>query len=142
MMPGWCSQSFFASSSSNRSMRSSQAWTAMFCSRRERPAPGQERYLPLKIVTSDYFRTMEIPLIRGRVFTAADERMALPLIRYFEYGHLRTVALRETSRQFYDLAVSMDHLLPDGSEKSTALRKLLEAKDAAVRATLDIEGAQ
>ncbi|HSA54924.1 MAG TPA: ABC transporter permease [Gemmatimonadaceae bacterium] len=46
--------------------------------------PGQERYVPLKVVTSDYFRTMEIPLLRGRVFTPADARIAVPLIRYFE----------------------------------------------------------
>jgi predicted permease len=48
------------------------------------PAPGQERYIPLKIVTSDYFRTLEIPLVSGRAFTRADERIALPLIRYYE----------------------------------------------------------
>ena len=47
-------------------------------------APGTERYIPLKVVTSDYFRTMEIPLLQGRVFTPADERIALPLIRYYE----------------------------------------------------------
>lgn len=32
----------------------------------------------------------------------------------------------------------MDALLPDGPEKATGLRKLLEAKDALVRASLDL----
>ena len=34
-----------------------------------------------------------------------------------------------------------DDALPDGAEKSAALRKLLEAKDCAVRAALDIPAA-
>ncbi|MEJ6283157.1 hypothetical protein [Acinetobacter baumannii] len=35
-----------------------------------------------------------------------------------------------------DLARQMDEQLPDGPEKSTGLRKLLEAKDAFVRQAL------
>lgn len=60
------------------------------------------------------------------------------ILRYFEYAHLRTATLREVSRPFADLAHELDRLLPGGPEKSTALRKLLESKDAAVRAALDI----
>ena len=60
------------------------------------------------------------------------------LLRYFAYGHLPEGPLRETSRQFADLAVVMSLQLPQGVEKEVALRKLLEAKDAAVRATLDL----
>lgn len=51
---------------------------------RPAPEPGQEPSAPLKVVTSDYFRTMEIPLTAGRGFTEADQRIAVPLIRYFE----------------------------------------------------------
>lgn len=31
----------------------------------------------------------------------------------------------------------IDQTIPDGAEKTTALRKLLEAKDAAVRAVIE-----
>jgi predicted permease len=36
------------------------------------PQPGQELQVDQRAVTSDYFRTMEIPLKRGRVFADAD----------------------------------------------------------------------
>jgi len=60
-------------------------------------------------------------------------------LRYFAYDHLRDGKLRDTSRRFHELAHELDALLPDGPEKAVALRKLLEGKDAAVRATLDIK---
>ncbi len=40
------------------------------------------------------------------------------------------------SKPIGDLAREMDESLPDGAEKSAGLRKLLEAKDCAVRAAL------
>ena len=51
-----------------------------------RPAvrPGDERRASLRVVAGDYFRAMEIPIVRGRAFTAADARRAVPLIRWFE----------------------------------------------------------
>lgn len=64
-----------------------------------------------------------------------------PILRYFAYDHLTRPVLRDTSKVFHDLAGALDENLPDGPEKSTALRKLLESKDAAVRAALDIEQA-
>lgn len=60
-----------------------------------------------------------------------------PILRYFEYQHL-TPKLADVSREFYNLAFWLDSILPAGAEKSTALRKLLEAKDAAVRSALDL----
>ncbi|EAO5393907.1 TPA: hypothetical protein IBV97_003242 [Escherichia coli] len=45
-------------------------------------------------------------------------------------------SLQEVSKPIYDLATLMDESLPDGAEKSAGLRKLLEAKDALVRAKL------
>lgn len=65
--------------------------------------------------------------------------MTAAILRYFAYDHLPEGPLRETSANFYALAGKVDVTLPDGPEKSTALRKLLEAKDAAVRAALDVE---
>lgn len=63
--------------------------------------------------------------------------MSAPILRYFEFAHLSSGVLRATSSKFHALATNIDETLPDGPEKSTALRKLLEAKDAAVRAALD-----
>lgn len=62
--------------------------------------------------------------------------MAAPIVRYFEAGHLPE-RLRDISEPIGDLARSLDAALPDGAEKSTGLRKLLEAKDCFVRAALD-----
>jgi ferritin-like protein len=57
------------------------------------------------------------------------------LMQYFEYKHLPR-HLQETSAMFHTLAQWVDDNIPDNSEKTTALRKLLEAKDCAVRAHL------
>lgn len=64
--------------------------------------------------------------------------MATQIMRYFVFDHLPAGALRDTSEKFHKLASDLDESLPDGAEKSTSLRKLLEAKDAAVRAALDV----
>ncbi|XTZ40057.1 hypothetical protein ACQYRI_08835 [Salmonella enterica] len=61
--------------------------------------------------------------------------MASPIMKYFAYEHL-PAALQEVSKPIGDLAREMDESLPDGPEKSAGLRKLLEAKDALVRAKL------
>ncbi|MBL5975386.1 MAG: hypothetical protein D3X82_16960 [Candidatus Leucobacter sulfamidivorax] len=61
-----------------------------------------------------------------------------PIMKYFAFEHLREGPLRDTSAKFAALAADVDETLPNGPEKSTALRKLLEAKDAAVRAALDL----
>lgn len=60
-----------------------------------------------------------------------------PIMRYFAYKHLPP-SLAAVSLQFAAVAQWVDENLPDGPEKSTALRKLLEGKDAGVRAALDI----
>jgi hypothetical protein len=61
-----------------------------------------------------------------------------PILRYFTYEHLPE-KLQNVSRPFSDLAYGIEDTLPPGPEKSVALRKLLESKDAAVRAALDME---
>jgi hypothetical protein len=58
-----------------------------------------------------------------------------PILRYFHYEHLPP-HLRAISAPFCELAVSMCHMLPRNAETSTMLRKLLEAKDCAVRANV------
>ena len=61
--------------------------------------------------------------------------MESPIMKYFAYEHL-PASLTEVSNTIGELAREMDESLPDGPEKSVGLRKLLEAKDALVRAKL------
>lgn len=58
-----------------------------------------------------------------------------PILQYFEYGHLPE-KLHTTSKPFCVLAYDMAVLLPNNAETSAMLRKILEAKDCAVRAAL------
>ncbi len=61
--------------------------------------------------------------------------MTHQLMQFFEYKHLPE-RLQVVSEPFGKLAAFVDHNLPNNCEKTTALRKLLEAKDCAVRALL------
>ncbi len=58
-----------------------------------------------------------------------------PVLRYFHYAHLPN-HLRDRSSPFCDLANLIISTTPRNAERTVALRKLLEAKDAAVRAAL------
>ena len=55
------------------------------------------------------------------------------IIQFFAYEHL-PANLQKVSAPFCDLAKSIVDTLPRNPERTVALRKLLEAKDAAVRA--------
>ena len=57
------------------------------------------------------------------------------ILQFFEYKHLPE-HLQEVSKPFADLANDVLMKLPSNSERSAGLRKLLEAKDCAVRAKL------
>ncbi|MGN7930287.1 hypothetical protein [Sphingopyxis sp. 22461] len=58
-----------------------------------------------------------------------------PILRYFHYSHLPP-ALQAMSVNFCNMARIVVSNLPRNAERSVALRKLLEAKDAAVRANV------
>lgn len=58
-----------------------------------------------------------------------------PMLQFFKYEHL-PAHLQEVSKPFSDLAHKMVKDLPRNPERTVGLRKLLEAKDCAVRATL------
>jgi hypothetical protein len=58
-----------------------------------------------------------------------------PQLQFFAYDHLRA-DLQVKSKPFGDLAQWMVDTLPRNPERSAALRKLLEAKDCAVRASI------
>lgn len=60
------------------------------------------------------------------------------ILQHFAFEHLPE-HLQEVSQEFYFLAKHLDSILPSGPEKSAGLRKLLEAKDCMVRATLPTE---
>ena len=58
-----------------------------------------------------------------------------PILQFFEYSHLPG-ELQVVSRPFCELAWHVVEMTERNPERSVALRKLLEAKDAAVRARL------
>lgn len=58
-----------------------------------------------------------------------------PILQFFSYIHLPS-ALQSVSKPFSDLAHHIVEALPRNPERTVALRKLLEAKDAAVRANI------
>lgn len=60
------------------------------------------------------------------------------IFRYFKYLHLPK-KLQKTSKEFYHMAEWVWAFIPDGEEKDACLRKLLEAKDCAVRASIPDE---
>ncbi len=60
------------------------------------------------------------------------------MLQFFDYSHLPP-KLQAVSSPFGDLATYIVATLPQNAERTVALRKLLEAKDAAVRAVLYAE---
>lgn len=64
-----------------------------------------------------------------------DDRM----MKWFAFEHLPE-KLQAHSKPFHDLARSICDRVEPGPERTVALRKLLEAKDAAVRAALNPGG--
>lgn len=58
-----------------------------------------------------------------------------PIMQFFAYEHL-PAHLQEVSRPFGEMAKTIVETLPRNPERTVALRKLLESKDAAVRARM------
>lgn len=58
-----------------------------------------------------------------------------PILRFFHYRHLPFV-LQVRSQPFADLAHLLVKSTPRNAERTVCLRKLLEAKDCAIRAAL------
>lgn len=78
--------------------------------------------------------------IAAAVESASQERVREPepeepILKFFAFAHLPE-RLQEFSGPFSGLAERLVSILPRNAERSVALRKLLEAKDAAVRAAL------
>ena len=64
-----------------------------------------------------------------------------PLLRWFDYMHLPP-HLQTVSGLFCGIATNICNQLPRSAERTVSLRKLLEAKDAAVRAAVEKHEAQ
>lgn len=62
------------------------------------------------------------------------------ILQFFAFAHLPQ-HLQDVSRPFGELAEQIVATLPRNPERTVALRKLLEAKDAAVRALVAKEAA-
>lgn len=75
--------------------------------------------------------TLDSELEEGIRNAAKDD----PVIRYFSFSHLPP-ALADISRRFCRLSLEIVSLTPRSAERTVAIRKLLESKDAAVRAAL------
>jgi len=71
----------------------------------------------------------------SQVQTEGEDRM----IKWFAYEHLPQ-HLKSTSMLFHNLATMIVDTIPGGPERTVALRKLLEAKDAAVRSLVSPGG--
>lgn len=70
--------------------------------------------------------------------TRTGERPADRLLQFFRYDHLPE-DLRDASKPFCELAERVVLNFPMNPERTVCLRKLLEAKDAAVRTRLYAE---
>ncbi len=57
------------------------------------------------------------------------------ILQFFDYEHL-PAHLQPISAPWGNLARQLVETLPDNEERAVALRKLLEAKDAAVRSSI------
>jgi hypothetical protein len=62
--------------------------------------------------------------------------MSAEILRYFDPSHLKDDQARRISSKVQELAVFMDEELVSCAETTAGLRKLLEAKDCFVRASL------
>lgn len=67
------------------------------------------------------------------------EAPVTPIMQYFAWGHLPFGHLQDISRKVAELAIAMEQALPAGPEKTTGLRKLLEAKDCFMRVAMQLE---
>lgn len=74
---------------------------------------------------------------RDPTLAAEREHSASPdrMLQFFRYDHL-PAPLQAISKDFCDLAHKTVDTLPSNPERTVTLRKLLEAKDAAVRTAL------
>lgn len=71
----------------------------------------------------------------AEIAAGVDGARGEPIMRYFAYEHL-PAHLQVVSKPFGDLALLLCETIAGSAERAAGLRKLLEAKDCAVRAAL------
>jgi putative ABC transport system permease protein len=64
--------------------RGGSNWLSVTFEGRPAPAPGEATGAAIRSISSNYFRTMRIPLLKGRYFSDADARLSVPTIRSSE----------------------------------------------------------
>lgn len=74
-------------------------------------------------------------MVENDVAFTSDHLEEEPILKFFAYAHL-PLHLRAVSVKFYEVACHLVSVLPRSAERTVALRKLLESKDAAVRAAI------
>jgi hypothetical protein len=79
---------------------------------------------------------MDAPIDPAPAQFTSEQLSVDQILRFFHYAHL-PMQLQAISMPFCALAAAVVETLPRNAERSVALRKLLEAKDAAVRANVD-----
>lgn len=80
----------------------------------------------------------DIQAVRDKATKFLEEYSKQPflgILKYFQFAHLPPVLI-DVSETFATLALHIAMELPANEERTIALRKLLEAKDAAVRSAL------
>jgi putative ABC transport system permease protein len=68
----------------NTPLGPAENWSGFAIEGRPEPPQGNQQQAAMRTVSDDYFRTMQIPLRKGRFFNSSDARVALPLVRWFE----------------------------------------------------------
>lgn len=96
----------------------------------DRPGKPWLELVPVQLPLID-----ETPMSEARMTATPTHQHTEQILQYFNYAHL-VAPLAEVSRPFCELAETIVATLPRGPERTVALRKLLEAKDAAVRAAI------
>lgn len=89
--------------------------------------------IPLELKPIDLIKSRKNMSIN--LDTKVDGTKQSTIIQFFAYEDVNT-HLRELTDEFYYMAQYLDRILPTSAEKSVTLRKLLESKDSAVRASL------
>ena len=59
-------------------------WSGFAIEGRPDPPEGDQQQAATRVVSNDYFQMLRIPLKKGRFFTDADARVALPVMRYYD----------------------------------------------------------
>jgi putative ABC transport system permease protein len=59
-------------------------WSYFSIEGRPAPPPGQAPNAAMRVVSSNFFSAMRIPLKKGRFFADSDARLALPVMRWFD----------------------------------------------------------